>query len=193
VIKSEDFIKKQHSAGKCILTINLHFHSVVNTLPGSVFCNDFRQTGLLIQSSKVDGVQRKLIVVACVSLFLGVFVGCAQKTEEIDLSPQPVQKLSLEEQRAAAYEIFREILVLSDSPEHEKNSPQIKSLYREIIDKYPDIGLAQESYMRLIIMAKEEKTATGDKEAETLYHEFMQQYRDSKIQRIIENELNSNR
>ena len=157
------------------------------------FRKDFRQTGFLKQSSKVGGVKRKLIVAACVSLFIGLLAGCAQKTEEIDMIPQPVQKLSLEEQRAAAYEIFKEILVLSDSPEHEKNSPQIKSLYRGIIDNYPDIGLAQESYMRLIIMAKKEGTAAGDAEAEALYQEFLQQYPDSKIQRIIENELNSKR
>lgn len=138
-------------------------------------------------------MKNKLVIVACVFLLLGVLIGCAQKAEEMDTSPQPVQKLSLEEQRAAAYEIFKEILILSDSPEHEKNSPKIKSLYREIIDKYPDIGLAQESYMRLIIMAKEERTAAGDAEAEALYREFMQQYPDSKIQRIIENELNSNK
>lgn len=127
---------------------------------------------------------------------VGVLAGCAQKPgggepEKLAVE-QGTQTLSLEEQKTAAYEIFKEILLLTDSPDREKNLPAIKGLYREIIDKYPKIGLAQESYLRLIMLAKEEKTAAGDAEAQSLYNEFMQRYPDSKIQRIVENELNKN-
>ena len=87
-----------------------------------------------------------------------------------------------------AYEIFKEILELSDSQNRQKNLPQIKGLYREIIDKYPGIGLAQESYLRLIILAKEENTAKGDAEAERLYQEFLGKYPDSNLRRILETE-----
>lgn len=112
----------------------------------------------------------------------------AEEKESVE-TEKAAQELSSEEQKSAAYEIFKEILTLSDSPEREKNLPQIKALYREIIEKYPDLGLAQEAYLRLIMLAKEEKTAAGNAEAENVYAEFSQKYPDSKIQRILENEL----
>lgn len=138
-------------------------------------------------------MKKNSMAIACLLIFFGFMAGCAQKPgvdEQKGLTTtKEVQSLSIEEQKTAAYEIFKEILLLSDSPEREKNLSQIKSLYREIIEKYPDIGLAQESYLRLIMLAKEEKTAEGEAEAESLYREFLQRYPDSKLQRIMENEL----
>lgn len=125
---------------------------------------------------------------------LGIMAGCAQKTADLEqesaMGGEPVRGLSIEEQNKAAYDILKQILVLSDSPERQQKLPEIKALYREIIVNYPDIGLAQESYMRLVIMAKEEKTPEGDAEAERVYQEFLQKYPDSRLQRIIESELN---
>lgn len=119
--------------------------------------------------------------------------GCAQKhggdaAKSIE-GQASVEVLSIEEQKAKAYELFRQILYLSDSPEREKHLPEIKSLYREIIEKYPDSGLTQESYLRLVMLAKNEKTAEGDAEAARLYEEFSRKYPGSKLKRVIENEL----
>ncbi len=138
-------------------------------------------------------MKMRIITLLCFFVFWGIITGCAQKQAEVGQesikSSEPVQVLSLEEQRKQAYDILKEILLLSDSPERVKKLPEIKALYREIIDKYPDLGLAQESYMRLVILAKEENTPAGDAEAESVYHEFLQKYPDSRLQRIIENEL----
>jgi len=147
-----------------------------------------------MQLHKGDGVMKKVsVALACLLFTIWLLAGCAQKTGVGDqaglTTPKEAQALSLEEQKKAAYEIFKEILLLSDSQEREQNLPRIKSLYREIIEKYPDIGLAQESYLRLIMLAKEQKTPEGEAEAESLYREFLQRYPDSKLQRIVENEL----
>ena len=121
--------------------------------------------------------------------------GCATQTYDTGQKgvgrEDSVQKLSPAEQKEQAYEIFKQILELSDAPERQKNLPQIKELYREIIDKYPEVGLAQESYLRLVLLAKQERTVSGDKEAEELYREFADKYPDSRLRKVIENELKS--
>ena len=129
----------------------------------------------------------------CFIFFWGITTCYTQKTAEAEqasiTSPGPARKMSIEEQKKEAYDILKEILLLSESPEREKKLPEIKVLYRKIINKYPDLGLAQESYMRLVILAREENTPDGDAEAESLYEEFMRKYPGSRLQRIIENEL----
>lgn len=138
----------------------------------------------------------KRMAYGLVGLFVvcGVIIaGCAQKpvAEQAESMEtwEPVQGMSLAEQKKQAYDIFKQILWLSDGPEREKHLPEIKALYREIIGRYPEIALAQESYLRLVILAKEEGTAAGDAEAERLYREFSVKYPDSKLMKIIENEL----
>ena len=129
-----------------------------------------------------------LSLLAAVFLLLG---GCAEKpvgTGEKSMRGREASQLSHAEQREQAYEIFKQIRELSDSQSRQKNLPQMKELYREIIDKYPDIVLAQESYLRLIIIAREEKTASGDAEAERLYQEFLGKYPDSNLKKILEYE-----
>ena len=54
-----------------------------------------------------------------------------------------------------------------------KNLSEIKILYRKIINNYPDLALAQESYLRLIILDKDEHSPEGDAEAESLYQEYV--------------------
>ena len=124
---------------------------------------------------------------------LSLVAGCATQTYDTGQKGREdsVQKLSPAEQKEQAYAIFKQILELSDAPERQKNLPQIKKLYREIIDKYPEVGLAQESYLRLVLLAKQERTESGDKEAEELYQEFADKYPDSRLRKVIENELRS--
>ena len=141
----------------------------------------------------VDAMKIRIILLLIFVFFCGITNCYAQKIAEAEqagiTSPEPARKMSIAEQKKEAYDILKEILLLSDSPEREKKLPEIKVLYRKIINKYPDLGLAQESYMRLVILAREENTPEGDAEAEKLYEKFMQKYPGSRLQRIIENEL----
>ena len=133
----------------------------------------------------------KMIMVSLLVFVLLMLAGCAEKpvgTGGKSLEGQKVSQLSPAEQEEQGYEIFKQILELSDRQNRQENLPRIKELYREIINKYPEIGLAQESYLRLIIIAKEEKSASGDAEAEGLYQEFLGKYPDSNLRRILENE-----
>ncbi len=138
----------------------------------------------------------KVIMFSLLAVVVLMQPGCADKsvgTGGKTMQTQETGELSTAEQKEQAYEIFKQILELSDSQNRQKNLPRIKELYREIIDKYPGIGLAQESYLRLIILAKEEGTAAGDAEAERLYQEFLVKYPDSNLRRILETEARSNK
>lgn len=123
----------------------------------------------------------------------GIVAGCAQKPADIGQKvpevSEPAVQLTPEEQNTRAFEILEEILQLSDTFYRKENIPQIKVLYREIIETCPDTGVAQESFLRLILLAKEEKTDEGDAAAAQLYREFLERYPDSRLKRIIENEL----
>jgi len=130
-----------------------------------------------------------IIFIFLVGIIYGSMHVAAQSAQKDMTNSGPAQKPNIEEQKKGAYEILKEILALSDSPEREKNIPEMKMLYRKIIDTYPHLALAQESYMRSIILAKEEKTSEGDAEAESLYREFLKKYPGSRLQPIIENEL----
>ena len=133
-------------------------------------------------------MKKKFIRLFFIMCVLVLAAGCATKTYDT----APAKQLSPAEQKEQAYEIFKQILELTDAPERQENLPQIKKLYRQIIDTYPDVGLAQESYLRLVLLAKEENSPSGDKEAAELYQEFAEKYPDSRLRKVIENELKSN-
>ena len=136
-------------------------------------------------------MKMKVVMVSLLVFVLLMLGGCAGQsggTGGKSIEVQKASQLSLGEQKEQAYEIFKQILELSDREHRQENLPRIKELYREIINKYPEIGLAQESYLRLIIIAKEEKTASGDAEAEGLYQEFLGKYPDSNLGSVLESE-----
>ena len=139
-------------------------------------------------------MKTKLIILSLVATVFLLLAGCAEKsvgTGEKSMQTRETSQLSHAEQKEQAYDIFRQILDLSGSEDRQNNLPRIKELYQQIIDQYPEIGLAQESYLRLIIIAKEEDTASGDAEAERLYQEFVGKYPDSNLKKVLEYEINA--
>jgi hypothetical protein len=135
----------------------------------------------------------KIIAGFCFLVLVGIMGGCAQKSTDMEQKSierlEPAPKLTVAEQQKKAYEILEEIRQLTDTIDREENILEIKAGYREIIEKCPDTGLAQESYLRLVLLAREENTPASNAEAERVYQEFLLKYPDSSLQRIIENEL----
>lgn len=136
---------------------------------------------------KMKVVMFSLLAAVCLML-----AGCAAKSAGgaggKDMQTREASLLSPGEQEEQAYEILKQILELSGSHSRQKNLSRMKELYREIIEKYPETGVAQESYLRLIIIAKEDNTASGDAEAERIYQEFLGKYPDSNLRMVLENE-----
>jgi len=131
----------------------------------------------------------KMVVAGWCCAMVLFMAGCAVKTTETDTVVSKPDQLSYDEQKEKAYDIFKQILDLSNAENRQENLPEIKRLYREIIEKYPEVPLAQECYLRLIIIAKDEKSNAGDEEAQRLYQEFQKVYPDSKLKKIIENKM----
>ena len=113
----------------------------------------------------------------------------SEKTEEAKPSVETEQKLSPDDREAKAYELFNEILILTETPDTNAVLPQMEALYLRIIREYPDTALAQESYWRLISLYVEKNTPPEYEKAETCYHEFLKKYPGSVIKNLIEDTL----
>ncbi len=105
----------------------------------------------------------------------------------------PVEKtvmLTPAEQDTKALEAFENILSLSQATEDRKTVlPQMEKIYAEIINKYPDASLAQESYWRLIAIYADDYSPADYTRAENLYYEFIGKYPNSPLKSIAEETL----
>lgn len=99
------------------------------------------------------------------------------------------KKMSTDEQEAHAEEIFASILEMTADVDRVDALPDMERAYREIIDSYPDSGLAQESFMRLINIQINDYEPPRLMEADALYREFIEKYPDSPIRTSIDDNI----
>ncbi len=94
------------------------------------------------------------------------------------------------EQDAKALAAFNEILSISQaSDSRQAVLPQIEKIYNEIITKYPEASLAQESYWRLIAIYVNDYNPPAYEKAEALYNEFFKKYPESDLRGFIDETL----
>jgi tetratricopeptide (TPR) repeat protein len=113
----------------------------------------------------------------------------SEKQEETTPSEKRGEEPVSADREAKAYELFNEILTLTDTPDIKAVLPQMEALYLEIIRGYPDTALAQESCWRLISLYVEKYTPPEYEKAETLYTEFLKKYPVSAIKDLIDDTL----
>ena len=113
----------------------------------------------------------------------------SETTNAKGLSEKAEQKTDLTDRKDQAYEIFEEILVLTETSDIKDAFPKIESLYFKIIHEYPDTALAQECYWRLVILYVEKSSPPLFEKAENTYAEFMKKYPQSVIKHFIEDTL----
>jgi len=101
-------------------------------------------------------------------------------------TPKEEAKLSKEEQQKRAIEIFYNIFELSRAKERAANLEQMIALYYRIINQYPDVPLAQESYWRLIEMFFKDFNPPQKDKALSLYNEYRGRYPDSPLRNAVE-------
>jgi TolA-binding protein len=124
------------------------------------------------------------------SIFLiAPVIASSENTGEAKPPVEKKQKKVTSEREAKAFEIFDQILTLTETPDTKDVLPQIETLYLKIIKEYPDTALAQESYWRLIMLYVEKSTPPEYEKAENLYREFLKKYPDSVMDNPIENTL----
>jgi outer membrane protein assembly factor BamD (BamD/ComL family) len=110
-------------------------------------------------------------------------------TSAQELSENAGQKTDLTDRKDQAYELFEEILVLTETADMKDAFPKIESLYLKIINEYPDTALAQECYWRLVILYVEKSIPPQFEKAEKTYAEFLTKYPQSVIKYLIEDTL----
>ena len=130
-------------------------------------------------------------------LYIGAFI-CSmmlfgvvpqEAVSEMTNAPGSSEKANLTDRKAEAYEIFEEILVLTETSDMKDAFPKIESLYYKIIHEYPDTALAQECYWRLVTLYVEKSTPPLFEKAENTYAEFLKKYPESVIRFLIEDTL----
>ena len=90
----------------------------------------------------------------------------------------------------ASLALFTEILELVETSRDRRSVlPRIEEIYSRIINEYPDVPLAQESYWKLIEIYVEDYSPPAYEKAESLYHQFLEKYRETYMRSFIEDTL----
>jgi len=131
-----------------------------------------------------------IVFIFLISIFtVAPITASSEELGEAKPSEETKEKLSPADREAKAYELFDEILTLTETPDIQAVLPQIEALYFRIIREYSDTALAQESYWRLISLYVDKSVPPGYEKAETLYYEFLKKYPESVIKNMIEDTL----
>jgi outer membrane protein assembly factor BamD (BamD/ComL family) len=103
---------------------------------------------------------------------------------------QEKQPLTVQEQQNESLKIFKRILEVRKSTKTlEEAIRKIEPMYLEIIEKYPQAPLAQESCLRLIELYLRDYTPPAIEKAENIYKTFMERYPQSRLRATIERTL----
>jgi len=131
-----------------------------------------------------------VIFIFLISIFTAApIIASSEESGEAKPSEETKEKLSPADREAKAYELFDEILTLTETSGTATAFSQIEALYFKIIREYSDTALAQESYWRLISLYVDKSVPPGYEKAETLYFEFLKKYPESVIKNMIEDTL----
>jgi hypothetical protein len=115
---------------------------------------------------------------------------CAPKIKEPLPSPEPPgKKLSANEQNTLAMLEYEEILEKITGRGKHNMLPELEESYRDVISRYPEAYLAQESYWRLVEMNLINYNPPRLDKAEQIRNEFLAKYPNSRMTRIIDDSL----
>lgn len=133
---------------------------------------------------------RSIIASLCISfLFACAGAGLERKAENKEESPVAAKKkkaeLSLEEQMAEASSIFNQILELSQE-DRMGNLDKMAELYLKIINEYPEVLVAQESFLRLTELYLNVYMPAEEQSAINLYDMYTERYQEPFLKNQIE-------
>jgi len=124
----------------------------------------------------------KRLILLC--LIPAMLVSC--KSAPVDQSG-PV--MTVTEQEEKAMERFKTLLDETRELDRSDAMPLILEGYREVMDKYPDSFLAEESYFRMMTIALHEVYPPKEEEAENLYNEYFRRYKHPQMGMAMNGEL----
>ncbi len=138
------------------------------------------------------GNLKSLIKIISYIAVILLFTACAtQPVKKVKPAEETKKPLSPEEQKKEkSIEVFTEILDVIETSESRKDAlPKVESLYKKIIIEYPETGLAQESYWRLISIYVNDYSPADYEKAEALYGEFLEKYPQSPLKSFVMDSL----
>lgn len=121
-------------------------------------------------------------------------LSCAPPPPEVgrpEVVPEkpPEAELSSQEQNALAMVEYERILDMTVEKGKRNVLPEMEESYRNVIARYPDAYLAQESYWWLILMNLEDYYPPRIERAEKYYEEFLKKYPDSSVKLLLDDTL----
>jgi TolA-binding protein len=124
-------------------------------------------------------------------LFIFLLSACATASvQKAKPTVEPEKVLTPAEQEAKALEAFNNILTISrSSDERQAVLSKMEESYAQLIKDYPNAPLAQESYMRLIMIYVNDYSPPKYVKAEALYNEFLENYPGSVLKLRIDRAL----
>jgi tetratricopeptide (TPR) repeat protein len=102
---------------------------------------------------------------------------------------EEVKPLSPDEQNKEAFKEFEKILDMTENAERSSILPRIEAAYYDIIRRYPEASLAQESYWRIMLIYMRDYNPPAFEKAEALREEFVKKHPDSRLRDTIDNTL----
>jgi len=121
-----------------------------------------------------------------------IFLSCAPPAPEVVRPEAPEKaeaKLTPEEQNNLAMAEYERLLNMTVEKGKRNVLAELEESYRNIIAKYPDAYLAQESYWWLILMNLEDHSPPRIERAESYYEEFRKKYPDSTMKVVFDDTL----
>jgi tetratricopeptide (TPR) repeat protein len=133
----------------------------------------------------------KTVIVFYFFLILLLFsCATAPVEEESGSVPYTEKTVTSEEREALAFKKFNEILLVSRSSKDRKSVlPEMERLYAELIEEYPDVPVAEESYWKLIEIYVKDYSPPRYDMAEGLYEDFIRKYPQSGLKGFVDKTL----
>jgi len=104
-------------------------------------------------------------------------------------APEETVTLPREEQDKRAFALFQELYDYTAERSRQEAVPRIIETYQAIIRDYPQAGLVQEAYMKLVLIHLEEVDPPDEAQAEAYYGEMRQRYPQSPLRGSIESSM----
>ena len=138
---------------------------------------------------RAEGIPRARFLQALLLLWSAFVLSCVPPPE-VGVSPErPVVSMPPQEQEEKSFEVFESMLEETTGKSIEEKTPVLDAGYRDIIRNYPDSFLAEESYLRLMLLNLENYDPPRVEEAERVYREYFRIYPAPRLNNAMNDSL----
>jgi len=127
-----------------------------------------------------------MVAKPALTLAIAIMVSCAPQTKKTGLPPEPIQEeMPAEIQEELSMASFELLLSRTQDLSMKERRPILEKGYYQMIEKFPDSFLSEESHMRLILLYMEQFNPPQVEKAEQIYRDYYQNYPQPRLGRAI--------